>query len=180
MPDKVSFEQLYREHYRRVLGLCVRLLRRPEQAEDAAQEVFMRAYRAFRTYDPAQPFSHWISTIASNFCMDVIRRRAKEAQLFGSEEVESLEIDSGETGALAGLICAERAEEVKAGIDALPEKYRIPLVLAYYNDSSYDDIAATLGITRNHVGTLILRGKQALRKSLESVEAPPRRKGEAG
>jgi RNA polymerase sigma factor (sigma-70 family) len=56
---------------------------------------------------------------------------------------------------------------LKAAIAALPDKQRLPLVLAYYEDASYDDIAAALGITRNHVGVLILRAKQALRRELQ-------------
>lgn len=165
-PPRASFDALYREHYRRVLGLCRRLLRHDAQAEDAAQEVFMRAYRAFDRYDPAQPFASWILTIAGNHCVDIVRRRGREAELFGSEETELACIESDAPGVVAGLISAEREAEVRAAIDALPDRHRIPLVLAFYFDASYDDIAATLGITRNHVGVLILRGKQALRREL--------------
>ncbi|MGB7215051.1 MAG: sigma-70 family RNA polymerase sigma factor, partial [Gammaproteobacteria bacterium] len=60
----------------------------------------------------------------------------------------------------------ERVGEVGEALAALPEKYRIPLVLAYYQEAGYDEIAAALGITRNHVGVLILRAKQALRRRL--------------
>jgi RNA polymerase sigma-70 factor (ECF subfamily) len=163
-----SFDELYRTHYRRVLGLCRRLLgRRAEQAEDATQEVFMRAYRGFGTYDRSQPFAAWVLTIASNHCVDLVRRGARDARIFGDEAVEQIDLESDDPGAVAELISAERAVQVKAAIDALPDKLRLPLVLAYYNESSYDAIAATLGITRNHVGILILRGKQALRRSLE-------------
>jgi RNA polymerase sigma-70 factor, ECF subfamily len=161
-----SFDALYRQHYPRVLGLCRRLLRHAAQAEDATQEVFMRAYRAFRDYDGAQPFAPWVLKIASNYCVDVVRRRAREAEVFGSEEAELRDVESDDPGAVTALISAENAAEVRAAMDRLPDKHRVPLVLAYYNESSYDDIAATLDITRNHVGVLILRGKQALRREL--------------
>ena len=64
----------------------------------------------------------------------------------------------------------ERSGKVRAALAALPEKYRLPIVLAYYNDASYDEIAEALGISRNHVGVLLLRGKQALRKALAPSE----------
>jgi RNA polymerase sigma-70 factor, ECF subfamily len=161
-----TFDTLYREHYPRVLGLCRRLLRHTAQAEDAAQEVFMRAYRAFDDYDGAQPFAPWVLKISGNYCVDLLRRRAKEAELFGNPATEMGDVESDDPSAIAGLISAENAAEVRAAIDRLPDKHRVPLVLAYYNESSYDDIAATLGITRNHVGVLLLRGKQALRSRL--------------
>ena len=170
MTQEVSYEELYRTHYRRVFGLCRQLLGAWDQAEDATQEVFLRAHRAFESYDPEQPFSGWILKIASNYCVDVVRRRAKETQLFGNEPAETIEVASDRPAAERELIAAEQAEKVKAAIESLPEKYRIPLVLAYYSESSYDAIATTLGITRNHVGVLILRGKQQLRRLLSEEE----------
>lgn len=161
-----SFEQLYAEHYRKVFGLCRQMLRRPDQAEDAAQEVFLRAYRAFDRYDRSQPFAGWIMTIASRHCIDIVRRRSKERELFGDEAAEARELEAESDETLGVLLTDERAREVKAAVDALPEKYRVPLLLAYYGEASYDEIADSLGITRNHVGILLLRGKRALRAAL--------------
>ena len=166
MTQQESFDELYRTHYRRVFGLCRQLLGPVDQAEDATQEVFLRAHRAFRSYDREQAFSGWVLKIASNYCVDVVRRRAKERQLFGDQQAEVQEIESDSPTAIGELIASEQAANVRGAIDSLPEKYRIPLVLAYYGDSSYDAIATTLGVSRNHVGVLILRGKQQLRRLL--------------
>src|SRR5690606_5692053 len=122
MQNDANFEQLYRSHYRRVYGLCRQLLGAGGSAEDAAQETFMRAYRAFDRYDPAQPFSAWIMSIASRYCIDVVRRRAKEARLFHGEDVALLDPDSGEVPALDALLTSERAAELKAAIASLPDK----------------------------------------------------------
>ena len=168
---KAEFEALYRDHYRRVFGLCLRLLRVPVQAEEAAQEVFVRAYRAFDRYDRGQPFSAWVLGIASNHCIDLIRRRSREADLFGDVDIEGAAVDAGSPDALKALADAERTEEIRAAVAALPDKYRLPIVLAYYNEWSYDEIASELGITRNHVGVLLLRGRQSLRQSL-AEESP--------
>lgn len=171
MPDDTEFEQLYRSHYRRVHNLCHRLLGPHGQAEDAAQEVFIRAYRSLDRYDRSKPFIAWILRIASNYCIDVVRRRAKEAQIFGNEELERADLRSEAPSAIAELLSRERAARLSAAIAALPDKQRIPLVLAYYEEASYDDIASMLGITRNHVGVLLLRARQALRRRLAEPPA---------
>jgi RNA polymerase sigma-70 factor, ECF subfamily len=162
-----AFAEHYRTHYRRVFGLCRQMLGKSERAEDAAQDVFLRAHHAIASYDPAQPFAGWILRIASNYCIDLLRRRRKEHQLFGTESDERIAAEADDTDVLGDLLTAERAGEVKAAVDALPERYRLPLVLAYYNDASYEEVAEQLGITRTHAGTLICRAKQNLRRALQ-------------
>ena len=174
MSSEAEFAEHYRNTYRRVLGLCRQLLGRAHSAEDAAQEVFLRAHRAFASYDRSRPFEGWILTIASNYCIDVVRRRRKEAQLFGSERDERIAAESDDSDVLGDLLAQERATELKAAIAELPERYRMPLVLAYYRDASYDEVAAALGITRTHAGALICRAKQALRRSLTPSTAETR------
>jgi RNA polymerase sigma-70 factor (ECF subfamily) len=171
MTSEAEFADHYRNNYRRVLGLCRQLLGGLQPAEDAAQEVFLRAHRALASYDRARPFEGWILTIASNYCIDVVRRRRKEAQLFGSEGDERIAAEADDTDVLGDLLAQERAAELKVAIAALPERYRLPLVLAYYRDASYDEVAAALGITRTHAGALICRAKQALRRTLRSAHA---------
>ena len=163
---KVDFDALYRDHYGRVFGLCLRLLRRPAQAEDATQEAFVRAYRALDSYDTSQPFAAWVLGIASNHCIDLIRRSTREPAPFGVGEVEVERIEAEAPAPEDALADAERNEEIRSAIEALPDKYRLPLVLAYYNEWSYDEIAAELGITRNHVGVLLLRARRTLRRAL--------------
>jgi len=174
MTSEADFAEHYRNNYRRVLGLCRRLLGRVYPAEDAAQEVFLRAHRALASYDPTRPFEGWILTIASNYCIDVVRRRRKEAQLFGTEGDERIAAEADDSDVLGDLLAQERATELNAAIAELPERYRLPLVLAYYRDASYDEVAAALGITRTHAGALICRAKQALRRGLAPASAEAR------
>jgi len=174
MTSEADFAEHYRNNYRRVLGLCRQLLGRIQPAEDAAQEVFLRAHRAFASYDRARPFEGWILTIASNYCIDVVRRRRKEAQLFGSEGEERIAAEADDSDVLGELLAEERAAELKVAIASLPERYRLPLVLAYYRDASYDEVASALGITRTHAGALICRAKQALRRALRPARTESR------
>ncbi|MEZ5559097.1 MAG: RNA polymerase sigma factor [Pseudomonadales bacterium] len=167
---KADFDALYREHYPRVFGLCRRLLGDAADAEDAAQEVFMRGYRAIRRYRSGDPFGPWIGAIASNYCVDLLRRRRRLAGVFldGAAEVPE-PVDPEEHGS-AALISAHDAGAIARAVEALPEHYRLPVVLAYYGDASYEDIANTLDITANHVGVLLLRARKQLRLSLADLD----------
>ncbi|MEQ8858764.1 MAG: sigma-70 family RNA polymerase sigma factor [Pseudomonadales bacterium] len=161
-----SFDALYREHYPRVLGICRRLLGAAGDAEDAAQDTFVRGYRAFARYRPEDPFGPWIGAIASNHCIDLLRRRQRLNELFSDADDAADSLPDPTGNGVGPLIEASDAAAVSAAVDRLPDRYRLPILLAYYADASYDDIAANLGITRNHVGVLLLRGRERLRHEL--------------
>ena len=130
------------------------------------------AHHSFASYDRDQPFGGWIMSIARHHCLDVLRRRGTEAVLFGSETDEAAAVEASDLDGLGAVLTAERAHAVNAAVAQLPERYRVPLALAYYADSSYDEIATELGITRTHVGVLLCRGKQLLRKALAEDTSP--------
>jgi RNA polymerase sigma-70 factor (ECF subfamily) len=168
IPFDQDFEEIYKTHYRRVFSLCRYLLNSFDAAEDATHEVFLRAKRKLATYDPSLPFSSWLMGIANNHCIDVLRRRGTEKRLFEIEGNDKLDARSPGPSALSSVLAAEQGHDVRNALSQLPEKYRVPLVLAYYNEMSYDEIGATLSLSRNHVATLIFRGKHQLRQKLES------------
>jgi RNA polymerase sigma-70 factor (ECF subfamily) len=165
-PFNQHFADIYKTHYRRVFSLCRYLLNSFDAAEDATHEVFLRAQRKLATYDPSLPFSSWLLGIASNHCIDLLRRRTTEKRIFDIDGGPPPDPRSGGLTPLGELMAAERGHDVRNALSQLPEKYRVPLVLAYYTEMSYDEIAATLGLGRNHVATLIFRGKQYLREKL--------------
>jgi RNA polymerase sigma-70 factor (ECF subfamily) len=169
MATNVAFEILYKEYYVRVFGLCRRLLNSEALAEDATQEAFMRAYRSFDKYDSDQPFWQWIASIANNYCVDLLRQRSRSTRLFSDENAELELLESPDEQALTVLINAEDSSALNAAIARLPDKYRVPLVLAYFNNASYDQIAKDLSISRSHVGVLLLRAKQQLRSYMADV-----------
>lgn len=167
MAANVAFEILYKEYYARVFGLCRRLLGSPTLAEDATQETFMRVYKYFKRYDTSQPFWRWIANIANNHCIDLLRGRQRIADWIGSEAEELDSLPAEDIGALGQMISHEDSERINQAVEQLPDKYRVPLVLAYYNDASYDEIATSLSTSRNHVGVLLLRARQKLREELK-------------
>jgi RNA polymerase sigma-70 factor (ECF subfamily) len=176
MTKEAAFAEAYTAHFRQVRGLCRQLLGTADRAEDAAQEAFIRAYRAYASYDPAQPFAAWIMKIARNHCLDLLRRRSTEKALFGSESEEAALAEAPEIDGLGAVLGAERAAAVNAAVAKLPERYRVPLSLAYYADSDYDEIATALSITRTHVGVLLCRAKQLLRQHLADTDKDVRDK----
>ncbi len=167
---RARYEALYCDHYPRVLGLCRRILGPNSDPQDAAQEVFERGYRNFRKYRADDPFEHWIGAIARNHCIDLLRQRRRLESLFQANTEEAEAEDPAQEG-VGMLISAHTAQAVTAAVDGLTDQYRLPLVLAYYADASYEDIAQTLGISRNHVGVLLLRGKKQLRRALAELMA---------
>jgi RNA polymerase sigma-70 factor, ECF subfamily len=164
--DAGALADLYREFRPRVFGLCRYMLGSREEAEDATSEIFARLERAMKSYDPSLSFPRWLLSITGHHCVDLLRKRRAEQRVFASASPDLPEPSSTSASPLQELLSLEVRETVQEAIEALGERYRLPLVLRYYNDLSYDEIAATLGLTRANVAVLIFRAKQELRANL--------------
>ncbi|MDE0108349.1 MAG: sigma-70 family RNA polymerase sigma factor [Bryobacterales bacterium] len=161
-----QFEAAFMEHRSRVFNLCRYLLRSADRAEDATHEVFLRGQRGLSTYDPSKPLWNWLARITSHYCIDQLRRRTLESRLFDPSPADDSVVESQTLSPLDRFLKAERGETVRAALMALPERYRVPLVLAYYCELSYAEIGTLTGNGRNTVGTMLFRGKQLLRQRL--------------
>jgi len=164
--NEQAFAELYRLYRRRVFGLCRHMLLSLEAAEDATSEVFLRARRAMSTFDNTLPFDRWLLSIASHHCIDQLRRRRIERRLFEAPAAEAPEPPGAAPSPLSQLVSLERRDSVRECLAALPEHYRAPILLRYYSEMSYDQIATALGLSRNNVATQIFRAKQELRRRL--------------
>ena len=154
----------------RVLRLCRRMLDQPAAAEDACQEIFLRARRALSTYDPEQPFEPWLMAIANHYCIDQLRRLATERRLFQPEDLVADRLADPAPDPVQRASSEERRVAVTQAIESLPAKVRLPLVLRYYAELDYDAIAGVLAVSRSQVGTLLFRAKRRLRESLRDAE----------
>jgi len=168
--DGDAFGALFRTHSADVTRLCVRMLDDPALAEDATSEVFLRARRALAGYAGEKSFRGWLRKIASNYCIDQLRRRRNERQIFSPTDLSSEGLSDGGVDVLRRLVRREERGAVLDALDELPVKYRLPLVLRFYRDLDYDTIAEILGVTRGQVGTLLFRAKQRLRERLQERE----------
>ncbi len=173
--DADAFAALFR-HYRDDVGrLATRLLGSRDDADDAVSEVFLRARKALDAYDASRPFRPWLLSIASNLCVDRLRRRSTERRIFAGAEVETEALASPGPSPLERRMTEEARREVLAAIDALPPRYRAPLALRYYAELDYDAIAAALDVSRGQVATLLFRAKRKLRENLAGDDARSRR-----
>ncbi len=160
-----AFGELYRRFSRRVFGLSLHLLGSREDAEDATSEVFLKVRGALSRYDSSVPFGAWAMSIATNHCLDRLRRRRRELRLF--------ELEPGDAGPpaaglspIAEMMAEEQRSAVARALAALPERYRVPLVLRYHAEMSYAEIAERMGVTHGQVAIAIFRGKERLRRAL--------------
>ena len=157
---------IYAAHYRHVLRVCRRFFRRPEDAEDAAAEVFLKLHRVLETRDEAVPFRPWVSQVAGRHCIDKLRRgkREKCSCVDGTDlsEIPDHSIPSP----LSQVLRREERLEVREQLIRLPEKYKVPLVLRYYKQMSYSEIARALKRRLPAVRMMIFRAKEELRRNL--------------
>lgn len=160
-----------------VYNLCFRMLGNRQEAEDAAQESFLRAYRNLRRYDPARPFVNWILSIASNHCIDRIRRR--RLRLAPLEALPASGAQSGDPspGPEAALIESDRQAKVRRMLDGLGSKDRAAVILFYWYDMSYEEIGETLSLSVSAVKSRLHRARKELATqwfSGEGLEGPVR------
>ena len=166
--DAEALGEIYSLYARRIFGLCRYMLDSRESAEDTTSEVFLKLQRSIQSYDGSTPFARWLLRVAGNQCIDALRRRKRGRQVIveADEGVEVIDAVSSEQSPLSAILSTEERAQVRDAIARLPENYRVPLVLRYYSELSYDEIAQQMGLQRNYVAALIFRAKQELRQKL--------------
>ncbi|MGN6811638.1 MAG: sigma-70 family RNA polymerase sigma factor [Thermomicrobiales bacterium] len=165
--DQDAFREVVERYQAAVYNLAYRMLGNADEAEDAAQEIFVRVYRQLARYDPERKFSTWILAIATNYCIDQLRRR--RMQLVPLESIIPW-ARARESGPEGDAIDREARDELQELIRQLPEKYRAPLVLRYWQDLSCAEIAEVLQVPEGTVKTQIHRARKALGKLLAEGE----------
>ncbi len=163
--DNEAWGELYRLYGAAIFRFCRRLLPAREDAEDATTEIFMKVRQKLGTYDSSRPFTAWLYKVASNHCWDTLRRRRIRQDL-ETGDLDTLPLEHPDPSQLERLQAEHSSKEVRNGLAALPDRARMALVLRYYADMSYEEIADTLGVRRAFVGVLLLRARDQLRDAL--------------
>lgn len=160
--DTAAFSNLVEAYQKPVYNLAYRMLGNSVEAEDAAQEAFIRAYTRLDTYDPSRKFSSWMLSIASHYCIDVLRRR--RITLLSIEELPPMADVSMPRSAHPEHVVArgQVADQVQQLLGTLPEHYRTPIILRYWYDMSYREIAETMGVTESTIKTRLHRARARL------------------
>lgn len=166
--DRAAFAALYESYSRRVFGLCRKLLGSHEAARDATSEVFVRVQQRLSSFDTSKAFTPWLLSVTGNYCCDVLRRRKRTTKIFSAAPLEPGEVGSGDASPLSAVADAAQRDRVLEAIESLPDRYRAVVVLRYYGDRSYDEIASDMGIERNTVATLLFRARKRLRTALQT------------
>jgi RNA polymerase sigma-70 factor (ECF subfamily) len=160
--DQQAFADLVARYQSAVYNMAYRMLGDATEAEDAAQEVFVRAWNQLHTFQLDRRFSTWLLSIASHYAIDVLRRRRPAAPL--DDVALYVESDEPEPDEIA--LQGEQADTVKRLLSKLPEKYRSVTVLRYYNDLSYEEIARVTGLTESAVKTQLHRARRMLAEQI--------------
>ncbi len=167
-PELLS--SIYNTHYRHVLQVCRRFFRCPEDAEDAAAEVFLKLHTVLIKKDQEHPFRPWVSQVAGRHCIDKLRRRKREkTSVVAGKDLCAIP-DISTPSPLSQMLRKETKRKIREQLNLLPEYYRVPLILRYYKRMSYSEIARTLNRQLPAVKTMIFRAKSRLRRNLAELE----------
>ncbi len=174
--DAAAFEELVMRYQNRVIGILIHLTRKREQAEDLAQEVFLRVFRARKRYTPDAKFSTWLFTIANNVALNAKRSLARRREVNlgadgrdddGPPALDQMALEASGLMPTRQLDKAERAQMVRLAIEALPERQRVALLLSKFENMSYVEIAETMEMTVQATKSLLSRARENLRAILE-------------
>jgi len=161
--DKAAFGKLIEAFQGPVYNLAYRMLNNSGEAEEAAQEAFVRAWTKLNMYDPKRKFSTWLLSITSNYCIDQIRKR--RALLLSIDEPlpphPALTSDKAK-GPEAQMASSEQQDLVQGLLQELPEEYRTAVILRYWQEMSYEEIAETTGSTISAIKSRLFRARKQL------------------
>ena len=159
MAEVQEFETFVRNYQNMVFSVAARIVGNPIDAQDIAQEVFIKAYQRFDELKESGTVGGWLKTVATNLSINHLNRYRARWRFFSEEEKEvEIPISDPPTD--------DRRESLELAIQKLPDAQRVPLVLFHFQDLSYDEIADKLGISLAKVKTDIHRGRSSLRKLL--------------
>jgi RNA polymerase sigma-70 factor (ECF subfamily) len=171
-----AFEELVEKYQARLVAVLHHLVGNAEEAEDLAQEVFLRVYRARKKYRARAKFSTWLFTIANNLALNSLRNRRRRAAvpLVGSESgplgprpAEQLVLDRAGPPSQR-MQQEELAAVIRKALDGLNERQRVAVILNKFEEMSYTEIAEVMGLTTKAVKSLLSRARMNLREALQS------------
>jgi RNA polymerase sigma-70 factor (ECF subfamily) len=175
--DQAAFGRLVVAYQTPVYNLAYRMLGDAGEAEEAAQETFLRAYTHLRSYDPQRPFRSWLLSIGSHYCIDRLRRRRITWLSFedeiaapdGSTGFAEVRLTSSSPNPEATVARREQAEQIQQLLATLSPTDRAAITLRYWYDCSYEEIAEALNLTVSAVKSRLHRARRALADLMEGV-----------
>jgi RNA polymerase sigma-70 factor (ECF subfamily) len=178
--DEQSFELLLRKYRTPLVNFLYRMVRDTAVAEDLAQEVFLRVYRARQEYAPSAKFTTWMFRIATNLALNSVRdNRHRQMEISmdqtvdtGEDEHRAMEVPDRAPSVEQELVARCRAELIMKAIHLLPEKQRAAVLLHKYQELDYDEIARVLECSESALKSLLFRAYETLRVELAPLVSP--------
>ena len=178
--DHAEFNKLIGRTQRQAYNIAYRMTGNRDDAEDLTQEAYLRAYRSFGTYNRQMPFESWFFRILSNLFIDLLRRRPKQKPLsldqpMGDEENEEnllLQLPDENANPERNLMEQVMDERLQTALSALPEAFRVAVLLCDVESKSYEEIAQIMGSSIGTVRSRIHRGRLMLRRIMDNQANP--------
>ncbi len=164
--DASCFQELVARYQKQVFAICYRMMRQREEAEDLSQEVFLKAYRYLRQYNHEHKFSSWILKIATNTCIDAIRKKKVDTLPLDDD----IKTNQEDMSAERSFLQEEAHREIETAIASLPPDYRVVVLLYHHHGQSYQEIAGQLEIPMSMVKNRLFRARKMLKDSLKSLK----------
>jgi RNA polymerase sigma-70 factor (ECF subfamily) len=169
--DPEALRELIEAHQHRVIGTVAKMLGDEADAEDIAQQVFVRIWRSAPRYEPTAKFTTWLFKIPRNLVFNELRRRRRRAAFSLDRSIEDDErpmhtADPGSKAPDTALLDEEMQAAIQGAIDELPEVQRMAIILRRYDDISYEEIGDILDLSVPAVKSVIFRARTELRQKL--------------
>jgi RNA polymerase sigma-70 factor (ECF subfamily) len=162
--DGQAFGELIRRYQTSVFNVCYRILHERAEAEDMAQESFVRGHERLNTFDAERPFGPWIRRVAANMCLNHL---SSQKLITGLDDER--DADEGQ-GPEMIQEARERSEQIRRALASLPAHYRLVVELRHYQEMSYDEIAAELKIPLSDVKSHLFRARKLLAEKLHAFD----------
>ena len=159
-----AFSEIVTKHQTNVFNVCYRVLHNRSDAEDLAQETFMRAYDKLHTFDLEREFGPWIRRIAANLSLNFLESQKASTELDDERDQDQSQNPSQQ------VEVKERSEQIRNALSSLPSNYRIVIELRHYQEMSYDEIADELKIPLSDVKSHLFRARKLLAEKLHAPD----------
>ncbi len=156
-----AYGALVTRYQANIFNVCYRILHDRAEAEDMAQEAFMRAYDRLHTFDLERDFAPWIRRVAANVCLNHLSSQKPTGELEEERDADSSQ------GPDEQVEVKERSEQIRAALASLPPHYRLVVELRHYQEMSYDEIAAELNLPLSDVKSHLFRARKILAEKLK-------------
>jgi RNA polymerase sigma-70 factor (ECF subfamily) len=168
--DQIAWETIVRQYWRKVFNVAYKFVGKHDEAEDLAQDIFLKLFKSLDTFDRRANFQTWLISVSRNLCIDHYRSIRKERETIDRDvDAGELSPTSADTGPYAALEHADRRALLRRALEELPPTLRSAVVLRDIQELSYQEIAGQLGLPEGTVKSRINRGRLELARQIARI-----------